>query len=351
MISTLVSRVAEEALKEHKEVVECIGTFKTNLRDLISYISKNDPSTKLPFFIFVDELDRCRPNYAIELLENIKHLFGVNGVYFVVATDSAQLCHSIKVVYGGDFDAEKYLKRFFDQEYNFISPGHDQFADYLLEKLSLKRSDTLLSPLSHDLCDSRDPIVEVFSKFSSYFKLDLRGQEQVAKTLKTILILSGDRKLHMPLILYLLMLKNLGGDWFDKFHAGYKKGHTPKAIKDLDKTGKVNSEIMVRTRINQKGGAAKTVSITIMEVVEGYCKFADQTYSDVRDREDGPNHLLRSIKSQVAESTLTNDGKASSVLNDLLNYPDYIRQAGRLFDVMDEKRRNSTPRGRTHVGS
>jgi len=32
--------------------------------------------------IIVDELDRCRPDYAIRVLEIIKHLFDVNGYIF-----------------------------------------------------------------------------------------------------------------------------------------------------------------------------------------------------------------------------------------------------------------------------
>lgn len=57
---------------------------------------------ELPAFIFIDELDRCRPSYAVEMLETIKHIFDISGVVFVVATDTEQLQHAVKVVYGED---------------------------------------------------------------------------------------------------------------------------------------------------------------------------------------------------------------------------------------------------------
>ncbi|MEL0615029.1 P-loop NTPase fold protein, partial [Marinomonas arenicola] len=49
--------------------------------------------------MFVDELDRCRPSYAVEMLESIKHIFDIKGIVFVVATDSEQLQHGVKAIY------------------------------------------------------------------------------------------------------------------------------------------------------------------------------------------------------------------------------------------------------------
>ena len=84
--------------------------FKIDMGLLLKEIGKEK---ELPLFILIDELDRCRPNYAIELLENIKHIFDIPGIVFIVATDSKQLSHSINAVYGSKFASEKYLKRFF----------------------------------------------------------------------------------------------------------------------------------------------------------------------------------------------------------------------------------------------
>lgn len=64
--------------------------------------------------VIIDELDRCRPDYAIRFLETMKHVFEVEQVRFLLAVDKGQLIHSIKGVYGSDFDGEQYLERFGD---------------------------------------------------------------------------------------------------------------------------------------------------------------------------------------------------------------------------------------------
>lgn len=64
--------------------------------------------------IFVDELDRCRPSYAVQLLERIKHYFSNDRVTFVFSVNIEELQHTIKRYYGNDFNACQYLDRFFD---------------------------------------------------------------------------------------------------------------------------------------------------------------------------------------------------------------------------------------------
>ena len=63
---------------------------------------------------FIDELDRCRPEYAIRLLERIKHYFDDERIVFVFSVNLSQLQHTIKAYYGADFDATRYLDKFFD---------------------------------------------------------------------------------------------------------------------------------------------------------------------------------------------------------------------------------------------
>lgn len=64
--------------------------------------------------IFIDELDRCKPSFAVQLLEQIKHYFTNERITFVFSINSKELQHAIKQVYGNDFDACRYLDRFFD---------------------------------------------------------------------------------------------------------------------------------------------------------------------------------------------------------------------------------------------
>ena len=64
--------------------------------------------------VFIDELDRCKPSYAVRLLERIKHYFGNDKITFVFSVNINELQHTIKRYYGNDFNACRYLDRFFD---------------------------------------------------------------------------------------------------------------------------------------------------------------------------------------------------------------------------------------------
>ena len=83
--------------------------------------------------IFIDELDRCNPNFAVRLLERVKHYFTSDNVLFVVATNVEQLQHTVKKHYGNDFDATVYLNRFFDDRYDLpIFDIDDYFSKYFV---------------------------------------------------------------------------------------------------------------------------------------------------------------------------------------------------------------------------
>ena len=66
----------------------------------------------LPLIIVIDELDRCRPDYALEVLEVIKHFFAVPHVHFVLGVNLKALENSVKARYGVEIDATSYLQKF-----------------------------------------------------------------------------------------------------------------------------------------------------------------------------------------------------------------------------------------------
>ncbi|TGY64744.1 hypothetical protein E5337_00785 [Limosilactobacillus reuteri] len=77
--------------------------------------------------IFVDELDRCKPTYAVKLLERIKHYFNNPNVTFIFAVDLAQLQHTINQYYGLQFNGYQYLDRFFDLVISLPEPDVDRY--------------------------------------------------------------------------------------------------------------------------------------------------------------------------------------------------------------------------------
>lgn len=78
--------------------------------------------------IFIDELDRCNPGFAVKLLERIKHYFSNDRITFVFSVNLDELQHTIRKHYGVGFDACRYLDRFFD--FRITLPAADMDSYY-----------------------------------------------------------------------------------------------------------------------------------------------------------------------------------------------------------------------------
>lgn len=96
------------AVKTEEDIKECV-------RDVFNDIIVEEAEKLV---VFIDELDRCKPSFAIEMLERIKHYFDDERIIFVVSLNKEQLIHTISNYYGNEFDATRYLNRFFDVSIN-----------------------------------------------------------------------------------------------------------------------------------------------------------------------------------------------------------------------------------------
>ncbi|MFZ3087728.1 MAG: P-loop NTPase fold protein [Methylotenera sp.] len=125
--------------------------------------------------IFIDELDRCRPTYAIDLLERVKHLFNIENVIFVIALDKEQLGVSLKGVYGEGLNTSEYLRRFIDIEFNLPKADSKLFTSHLVSKFSFKEYfDQRKGELVYDF----ENFINTFNELCSVFDLSLRAREQ-----------------------------------------------------------------------------------------------------------------------------------------------------------------------------
>ena len=84
-------------------------------------------SSYRPIVVMVDELDRCNPDYSVEMLQLLEHIFCAEHVVFVVAVNLAELTHSVRAFYGQGFNAEGYLERFFDDILPLPSSNRPQY--------------------------------------------------------------------------------------------------------------------------------------------------------------------------------------------------------------------------------
>jgi len=95
-VSNLVGSFIEEKLTSHAKDLETIQSFKELLSTMPSKLEGEGNS---PLIIIIDELDRCKPTFAVEVIEKIKHIFSVKNVVFVLVMNKGQLEESIRSVY------------------------------------------------------------------------------------------------------------------------------------------------------------------------------------------------------------------------------------------------------------
>ena len=88
-------------------------------------------------YIFIDELDRCKPSFAIDTLDVIKHYFDIPGITFIFGVDMLQLGHAISGRYGFNYDAEGYLSKFFEHHIVLPTPTAEQMIRFSAPKASL----------------------------------------------------------------------------------------------------------------------------------------------------------------------------------------------------------------------
>jgi len=161
--------ISEKAVDGFIEAGEKLQELKNRLTKLAEKVTANGK----PLVIIVDELDRCRPIFAIELLEKVKHLFDIPGIVFVLGIDREQLGHSIKSIYGQDMDVDGYLLRFVDLNFMLPEGNKSVFVRHLLSRFGLETFFTERKQSKHRHDDEIGPLSESFTELSEVFDLSL----------------------------------------------------------------------------------------------------------------------------------------------------------------------------------
>lgn len=307
----------EKSIQSHKDKKEAIKNFKEALSELMSYL-KDDINSAMPMYVFVDELDRCRPTYAIELLEGIKHIFGVSGIYFIVATNKSQLVHSISAVYGSGFDAATYLRRFFDQEYALPEPNNENYSVYLMEKYRIKSGENIFNTFD------RISIAKIFSVLAGSFQLSLRDQEQIVRQIKAITLANQDKNIHIFYLAFLAMYRIKDESAFDI----YLNMESTTDIKNhLEKCFDTS---LTLTGFRPKDGyGLQSDEIKMIDVIFKYKHYAEKTLFELA-RMDYLEGTIGGILENIRKE-FKNGVDLSKFKSTISSYPELIKQAGQLL--------------------
>jgi uncharacterized protein (DUF433 family) len=205
--------IAAAKIKAHQEMKGSVEALTDALKKLCAAVKDKQGDEALPIYIMVDELDRCRPTFAIKFLEIIKHFFAIkdSDIIFILAMDKEQLSHAVKSVYGTGSDAQGYLRRFIDLELNLPKPQNsEKFVKAELEKYNL------LQVQGFDLHSKI--FIESFSEYALFFNLEQRDIEAALRYANIVIrILTNNQNIFVPTLLaFLLVARSKQEDFYRK---------------------------------------------------------------------------------------------------------------------------------------
>lgn len=189
-------------LEEYKKYKDVVEKFKTELN--------KDEKRKV---IIIDELDRCKPDYAISILEIIKHFFGVKNIIFVFLVNKEQLKNTVLNLYLKEDKNEEYFEKFFDVEFKLPEIRYDEYIEIEYKKYfdinSYEVDDTNTSNRKDLLFDRNFlDILKFYNKDNENWerKISLRSFIKTFKKFKVLInSLSEEERAHYPLVLCLII--------------------------------------------------------------------------------------------------------------------------------------------------
>lgn len=160
--SQITKQACNDLLDAELERESIIQEFRDKLSMLVH--EKNDEKQLI---VFIDDLDRCKADFAIRLLDYIKHLFNIKGITFVLAVDDEQLKSTIENFYGAQ-NATGYLKRIIDFEFKLPTASYKEYINDLIEEYEVPGSRTY-----------GDYFVNLLNNLAFMFDLSLRDLRNI----------------------------------------------------------------------------------------------------------------------------------------------------------------------------
>lgn len=128
----------KDILDEYKQTTRpekaYLNEFENTLKDWITTTLGEDER----MVIFIDDLDRCMPDVALQVLEALKLYLNIDRLIFVVGVDKPVIESLVQARYDElkvkNLSADKYLAKMFQVEQE-IEPDEDMVRDFFLGQL------------------------------------------------------------------------------------------------------------------------------------------------------------------------------------------------------------------------
>lgn len=182
-----------ELLTNFKKEENIITAFKESLHSLINSIEGDSN-----FLVFIiDELDRARPDFSLEILERIKHFFSLANIKFVLGMNTSQMESNIKGVYGHETDAKTYLQKFVHVRFN-LDDNVDEYTNTRSAYVEFLGSEMNFPKLKDN---SGDYMLKMLGEICISKQITLRSIERIMSELAIAIASTPDNQYCPPEIM------------------------------------------------------------------------------------------------------------------------------------------------------
>jgi dephospho-CoA kinase len=200
-----VEKVISERLRQASEERAALVAFREVLSEVAGALAERTAENggTLPLVFIVDELDRCRPPFALSIIERIKHLFSVPGVCFVLVTHLPQFERAIHGAYGPTIDAHTYLEKFYHlrvtlpKDIDQPARQRSAYITYLWAALGIRFSEERIGEL----------VRRELQALATVHDLSLRRLERVMTHIVLVAAAVGQRVIIEPLVAGLCVMR------------------------------------------------------------------------------------------------------------------------------------------------
>lgn len=222
-IADALSGASEQSIRKllesHAEREADFSALKTSLTELPSLLRpasvSEAESRARSLVVVIDELDRCRPDFALGVVETLKHFFRVDNIHFILVTNRSHLALSVAHRYGSGSAADEYLEKFYD----FIVYFDQDYTRYGQGNIGIFVAD-LAAKLLPAHVDGVREIPEYVASAARAFRLSLRQIEAVFTNIALAYVVVQDREFRPSLLVtFLVLMKTLRPDLYRKAKA------------------------------------------------------------------------------------------------------------------------------------
>lgn len=329
-----------DLFQEQNSRKQAVQDFKKSLGAIVQSVREHENSLgnkyRLPLFILIDELDRCRPDFTIELIEVVKHIFSVEDVFFVFATDGQQLQAALEGTYGARFDAETYFNRIFSREMHLRKPNNRQFAEALLVQYAIVGDESLMKSLITLSVSGGQPweaVLHDVEWVADVFGLTLRDQDQLIASFHSLAKLREYRGhstctvIGLALLVFWQQKRQLFKDFMMRPNEFIKPSQWSNRLND-DFSSFLESKILSIRSSNTSNGSVTQTTTTLPNVLAEFADLARTRRVDVAKRLSGGGTKLYFSVQMSEEVFNCKDEDRSGMPLIVSSYFDDIMMAG-----------------------